>query len=158
MNPATDAGKKDLPSGLRSRFTEIYVPSGDSSLEDLTKIIQSYLGGQLDNDKRASQDLARTYLDLKKLNQEHKLTDGAGDVPHFSIRSLVRCLLYVLQHSASHGLRRAMFEGFAMSFFTVLSRASETLALPCLEKHFLSNVKNRKSFLSQQPKMPFNGE
>lgn len=158
MNPATDAGKKDLPSGLRSRFTEIYVPSGDSSLEDLTKIIQSYLGSQLDNDKRAAQDLAKTYLDLKKLNQEHKLTDGAGDVPHFSIRSLVRCLLYVLQHSASHGLRRAMFEGFAMSFFTVLSRASETLALPCLEKHLLSNVKNRKSFLSQQPKMPFNGE
>ena len=25
MNPATDAGKKDLPSSLRSRFTEIYV-------------------------------------------------------------------------------------------------------------------------------------
>ena len=25
MNPATDAGKKDLPSSIRSRFTEIYV-------------------------------------------------------------------------------------------------------------------------------------
>ncbi|KAL6249838.1 AAA ATPase midasin [Rhinocladiella similis] len=158
MNPATDAGKKDLPAGLRSRFTEIYVPSGDNNLEDLTKIIQSYLGSHLDNDRRAAPDLARAYLDLQKLNEEHKLTDGAGDVPHFSIRSLVRCLLYVLQHSASHGLRRAMYEGFAMSFFTVLSRASEDLALPILEKHLLSNIKNKKSFLSQQPKMPFNGE
>jgi len=25
MNPATDVGKRDLPIGLRSRFTEIYV-------------------------------------------------------------------------------------------------------------------------------------
>ncbi|KIW15707.1 hypothetical protein PV08_05757 [Exophiala spinifera] len=158
MNPATDAGKKDLPAGLRSRFTEIYVPSGDNNLEDLTKIIQSYLGSHLDNDRRAAPDLARAYLDLQKLNKEHKLTDGAGDVPHFSIRSLVRCLLYVLQHSASHGLRRAMYEGFAMSFFTVLSRASEDLALPTLEKHLLSNVKNKQSFFRQQPKMPFNGE
>ncbi|KIX05872.1 uncharacterized protein Z518_03845 [Rhinocladiella mackenziei CBS 650.93] len=157
MNPATDAGKKDLPPGLRSRFTEIYVPPGDNNLEDLTKIIQSYLGSQLDNDKRAALDLAKAYLDLKKLNEEHQLTDGAGDIPHFSIRSLVRCLLYASRYSASHGLRRAIYEGFAMSFFTILSRASESLALPFLEKHLLSSIKNRKSFLNQEPKMPFDG-
>lgn len=158
MNPATDAGKKDLPPGLRSRFTEISVSSGDSNIDDLTKIIQTYLGPQLENDKRAALDLAKAYKDLKQLNQENKLTDGAGDIPHFSIRSLVRCLMYVSQHSASHGLRRSMYEGFAMSFFTVLSRTSENLALPLLEKHLLSNVKNKKSFLNQQPKMPFDGE
>ncbi|OAG39541.1 hypothetical protein AYO21_06185 [Fonsecaea monophora] len=158
MNPATDAGKKDLPPALRSRFTEIYVPSGDSSLEDLVKIIQTYLGSLLDNDKRAALDLANSYLELKKLNEAHQLTDGAGDTPHFSIRSLVRCLLYVLQHSASHGLRRAMYEGFSMSFFTVLSRAAENLALASLEKHLFSGIKNRKAFFSQQPKMPQNGE
>ncbi|EXJ95383.1 hypothetical protein A1O1_00504 [Capronia coronata CBS 617.96] len=158
MNPATDTGKKDLPPGLRSRFTEVYVPSGDSDVEDLTKIIQTYLGSQLENDKRAALDLAKAYIDLKQLNQENKLTDGAGDVPHFSIRSLVRCLMYVSQHGASHGLRRAMFEGFSMSFFTVLSRASESLALLLLEKHLLSNIKNKKSFLSQQLKMAFDQE
>lgn len=158
MNPATDAGKKDLSLALRSRFTEIYVHSGDNNLEDLTKIIQTYLGALLDVDKRAALDLARAYLDLKRLNQEHRLTDGAGEVPHFSIRSLVRCLMYVQKHSPSHGLRRAMYEGFAMSFFTVLSRTSEALALTVLEKHLLSNVKNRKSFLTQQPKLPPEGE
>lgn len=158
MNPATDAGKKDLSLALRSRFTEIYVHSGDDNLEDLTKIILTYLGPLLDGDKRAALDLARSYLDLKTLNQEHRLTDGAGEVPHFSIRSLVRCLMYVQKHSPSHGLRRAMYEGFAMSFFTVLSRASEALALTALEKHLLSNVKNRKSFFTQQPKLPPEGE
>ncbi|ETI28556.1 hypothetical protein G647_01006 [Cladophialophora carrionii CBS 160.54] len=158
MNPATDAGKKDLPPGLRSRFTEIYVPSGDDNSEDLTKIIQTYLGSQLDSDSRAALDLAKSYLALKKLNEERQLTDGAGETPHFSIRSLVRCLLYVSQHGASLGLRRAMYEGYAMSFFTVLSRASEDIALPHLEKHLLSNIKNRKVFFSQQPKMPHEGE
>ena len=29
MNPATDVGKKDLPPGIRSRFTELYVESPD---------------------------------------------------------------------------------------------------------------------------------
>ncbi|EXJ70340.1 uncharacterized protein A1O5_06408 [Cladophialophora psammophila CBS 110553] len=154
MNPATDAGKRDLPPALRSRFTEIYVPSGDNNLEDLTKIIQTYLGSLLDNDKRAALDLANSYLDLKKLNEAHKLTDGAGETPHFSIRSLVRCLLYTSQHSASHGLRRAMYEGFGMSFFTVLSKEAENLALPSVDKHLLSTVKNRKAFFSQLPKIP----
>ncbi|KIW88587.1 uncharacterized protein Z519_10633 [Cladophialophora bantiana CBS 173.52] len=154
MNPATDAGKKDLPPALRSRFTEIYVPPGDNNLEDLTKIIQTYLGSLLDNDKRAALDLANSYLDLKKLNETHKLTDGAGETPHFSIRSLVRCLLYTSQYSASHGLRRAMYEGFAMSFFTVLSNEAEKLALPSVEKHLLSTVRNRKAFFSQLPKIP----
>jgi midasin len=158
MNPATDAGKKDLPPGLRSRFTEIYVPSGDDNSEDLTKIIHTYLGSQLDSDNRAALDLAKSYLALKKLNEDHQLTDGAGETPHFSIRSLVRCLLYVSRHGASLGLRRAMYEGFSMSFFTVLSRVSEGLALPHLEKHLLSNIKNRKAFFKQQPKIPHEGE
>ncbi|KEF59451.1 uncharacterized protein A1O9_04295 [Exophiala aquamarina CBS 119918] len=158
MNPATDTGKKDLSLALRSRFAEIFVHSGDSNLEDLTKIVQIYLGPLLDVDKRAALDLARAYIALKGLNQEHRLTDGAGEIPHFSIRSLVRCLMYIQKHSPSHSLRRAMYEGFAMSFFTVLSRASEALSSDFLEQHLLSNVKNRKSFFNQQPKFPPGGE
>ncbi|ETN39269.1 uncharacterized protein HMPREF1541_05492 [Cyphellophora europaea CBS 101466] len=153
MNPATDAGKKDLPPALRSRFTELYVQSGDDDVDDLVKIIRSYLGDNLGSDKRAALDLARTYQEVQHLNQQHRLTDGAGDAPHFSIRSMVRCLLYVNQHSKSHGLRRSMYEGFAMSFFTALSRESEALTLPVVEKHLFSNVKNVKSFLAQQPKL-----
>ena len=153
MNPATDAGKKDLPPALRSHFTEIYVHSGDDNTEDLVRIVQSYLGQILNSDKRAALDLARTYLEVQQLTVQHRLTDGAGDAPHFSVRSLVRCLEYVTQHSTSHGLRRSMYEGFAMSFFTSLSRESEVLCSPIIEKHLLSSMKNLKSFLSQQPKM-----
>ena len=154
MNPATDAGKKDLAPAIRSRFTELYVQPGDQSTKDLVQIIQTHLGELLDFDKRVALDLAHAYLRVKELNDEQKLTDGAGDIPHFSIRSLVRCLMYVRQHTVSHGLRRALYEGFAMSFFTVLSRESEKMTLSTIQSHLLSNTKNVKSFLAQQPKLP----
>ena len=158
MNPATDTGKKDLTPGLRSRFTELYVHAGDTDLDDLTKIVHSYLGRLLDNDKRAATALGRAYLEAQKLNGEHRLSDGAGDLPHFSARSLVRCLLYTAQHCVSHGLRRAMFEGFAMSFFTVLSRDSEALLMPSMTSHILANIKNLPSFLAQQPNVNSDGQ
>ena len=43
MNPATDVGKKDLPPGIRSRFTEIYIESPDKDLKSLQSIARSYL-------------------------------------------------------------------------------------------------------------------
>ena len=42
MNPANDIGKKQLPTGLRSRFTE-FVVDEISSAEDLTTLIGDYL-------------------------------------------------------------------------------------------------------------------
>jgi len=42
MNPATDVGKKELPDGLRNRFTEFFIdePKND---QDLILIVQDYL-------------------------------------------------------------------------------------------------------------------
>jgi midasin len=42
MNPATDVGKKQLPTGLRSRFTE-FVVDEISSPHDLATLIGDYL-------------------------------------------------------------------------------------------------------------------
>jgi hypothetical protein len=44
MNPATDAGKRELPPALRNRFTEIWVPE-PSQREDLRSLVYSYLAG-----------------------------------------------------------------------------------------------------------------
>lgn len=41
MNPATDVGKRDLPGGLRNRFTELYV-NELSSREDLETVVRRY--------------------------------------------------------------------------------------------------------------------
>lgn len=44
MNPATDAGKRELPAPLRNRFTEIWVPE-PTQREDLRALVHSYLAG-----------------------------------------------------------------------------------------------------------------
>jgi midasin len=44
MNPATDAGKRDLPPQLRSRFTEFWVGE-PRSREDLGQLVGGYLAG-----------------------------------------------------------------------------------------------------------------
>ncbi|CAG8078285.1 unnamed protein product [Penicillium salamii] len=157
MNPATDAGKRDLPPGLRSRFTEFYVHSPDSDLDDLLALIQKYLGDLTISDPRAVPDLAQLYMITKKLSNENKLTDGAGQRPHFSIRTLVRALIYVIDHAHVYGLRRAIFEGFSMSFLTVLSLNSERSLIPLLELHIFGSAKNAKSLLGQTPRAPTDG-
>ncbi|PWY71646.1 midasin [Aspergillus heteromorphus CBS 117.55] len=157
MNPATDAGKKDLPPGLRSRFTEFYVQSPDSELDDLLSLIHKYLGDLALSDSRAVPDLAQLYMETKKLSNDNKLTDGAGQRPHFSIRTLVRALVYVTDHAHVYGLRRALYEGFSMSFLTVLSQESERLLMPLIERHIFSNVKNSRALLGQTPRPPDDG-
>lgn len=42
MNPATDVGKKELPAGLRNRFTEFFMEELDTG-QDLIIIIKDYL-------------------------------------------------------------------------------------------------------------------
>ncbi|RMZ91526.1 hypothetical protein DV736_g1258, partial [Chaetothyriales sp. CBS 134916] len=158
MNPATDTGKKDLVPNIRSRFTELYVHAGDTEIRDLVKIIQAYLGNILANDNKAAVHLAKAYLKVQEVNKGRQLTDGAGELPHFSLRSLVRCLLYVRQHHVSHGLRRSMYEGFAMSFFTVLSRSSESIVAPVVTNELLAGVNNPTSLLARQPKLPTDGK
>ncbi len=44
MNPATDAGKHDLPAQLRNRFTEMWV-SEPAQRADLAMLVASYLVG-----------------------------------------------------------------------------------------------------------------
>lgn len=42
MNPATDVGKKELPIGLRNRFTEVFMDEFRSK-EDLKQLVKDYL-------------------------------------------------------------------------------------------------------------------
>ena len=154
MNPATDAGKRELPPGLRSRFTEFYVHSPDNEFDDLLSLCQKYLDNLTIGDRRAGPDLAQLYMETKRLSIENGLTDGAGQRPHFSIRTLVRTLIYTMSHAHVYGLRRAMYEGFCMSFLTCLSQDSERLMLPILERHIFGNAKNARSLIAQTSRPP----
>ncbi len=158
MNPATDAGKRELQPGLRTRFTELFVQPSDRNVEDLTVLISTYLGTLLCSDEKAAFDLAKCYLDVQKMTEEKRLTDGADQLPHFSIRSLVRALLYTNQNATIYGLRRALYEGFLMSFVTMLSVNSEELVVRLAERHLLGGVNKARSLLNQNPKKSGNND
>ncbi|KAL9624723.1 MAG: hypothetical protein Q9160_001077 [Pyrenula sp. 1 TL-2023] len=154
MNPSTDIGKRELPPALRSKFTELFVDSPDRDLHDLTALIETYIGSFLTSDRRAGPDLAQLYVDAKKLAEQNLLSDGAGQKPHFSVRTLVRSLLYVTDHAPIYGFRRAMYEGFSMSFMTVLNIESEKRLSLVLDRRILGNHRNARSTLSQTPRPP----
>ncbi|KAI0400957.1 hypothetical protein F4802DRAFT_619434 [Xylaria palmicola] len=158
MNPATDIGKRDLPLGLRSRFTELYVGSPDKDLKDLLTIIKTYLSGRSAKDDQAADDIGRLYLNTKKRAEEKRLVDGANEVPHFSLRTLTRVLTYVNDVSPLYGLRRSLFEGFSMGFLTLLDRASEETLVPLIHHYLLDKHGNARSLLSQPPKHPSDGK
>jgi midasin len=157
MNPATDVGKRDLPMGLRSRFTEIYVESPDRNFDDLLCVIKAYLKGTSSNDDRAARDVAKLYLDTKRRADEKQLVDGANQVPHFSLRTLTRVLSYVTEISPSYGLRRSLYEGFAMGFLTLLNKESEQILIPLINHHLLDNHGNPQALLAQTPRHPEDG-
>lgn len=156
MNPATDVGKKDLPLGLRSRFTELYVESPDKALTNLLDVVKAYLGSFNTLDERAAHDISRLYLETKRLADDNQLVDGANQRPHFSLRTLTRTLSYVTDIASTYGLRRALYEGFSMSFLTMLNGASERLLMPLIDKYILGNHRNARSLLNQTPRLPSN--
>lgn len=156
MNPATDVGKRDLPMGLRSRFTEIYVESPDRDMYDLLPVIGAYLKTSSRNDERAAHDIAQLYLDTKSMANEKRLVDGANQIPHFSLRTLTRVLSYVTEIAPCYGLRRALYEGFAMGFLTLLDRESERMLLPVIDQRLLSQD-NARALLKQTPRHPDDG-
>ncbi|KAL9034550.1 MAG: hypothetical protein Q9214_006997, partial [Letrouitia sp. 1 TL-2023] len=53
-----------------------------------------------------------------------------------------------------YGLRRALYEGFTMSFLTQLDTESESLVMPLIHHYILGNLKNNRALLSQMPKIP----
>ena len=80
MNPATDVGKKDLPIGIRNRFTELYVDELETK-NDLNIIVGEYLKdlapstGQIDG-------IVKFYRNVRK-EASKSLVDGIGQKPHY---------------------------------------------------------------------------
>ncbi|KAL9131398.1 MAG: hypothetical protein Q9217_000666 [Psora testacea] len=158
MNPATDIGKRDLPPSIRSKFTEISIDAPDKSLANLVPIIKAYLGNYTESDVRVATDVAQLYLEIKKLAELNKLADGANQKPHFSLRTLTRTLVYIRDIAPMYGLRRAVFEGFSMSFLTSLNEESRSILQSLLDSHTWGSQKNRKAVMKQNPRIPDSGK
>lgn len=135
MNPATDAGKRDLPVSLRSRFTEFFV---DEVLddEDLALFVSQFM-----DDCQANRELVNRivlfYKAVKK-GSEEKLQDGANQKPQYSLRSLYRALEYTRKAGRRFGFFRALYDGFCMFFLTMLDHPSSQIMNQLILSHLLA--------------------
>lgn len=154
MNPATDVGKKDLPQGLRARFTELYVPPPDDDREALIAIVEGYLGEAAAGDRGVVLDVVELYSSLKRLSAAKEIVDGSNAAPHFSMRTLARALMFAVQSAPVFGLRRGLWEGCLMAFTMSLDAESAKKAHEVLERYILGPMKNARAVLSQVPTLP----
>lgn len=120
MNPSTDVGKKDLPAGLRNRFTEFFV---DELMDknDLILLVNSYLEAASLSSERI-ESIVKFYVNIRK-EAAVTLCDGVGQKPHFSLRSLCRALR-IASNNPCGLFTRSLYEAFCLSFLTQLDSKS----------------------------------
>nr|XP_046228345.1 midasin isoform X2 [Scatophagus argus] len=133
MNPATDVGKRNLPLGLRNRFTELYVEELENE-GDLRILVSDYLKG-LNPHRSVISGVISFYLAVRKEATSH-LVDGTGHRPHYSLRTLCRALKYVAANPCN-SVQRSLYEGFCLSFLTQLDRSSHPLVQKLVCQHIL---------------------
>uniref|UniRef100_A0A4W3JDL5 Midasin n=1 Tax=Callorhinchus milii TaxID=7868 RepID=A0A4W3JDL5_CALMI len=144
MNPATDVGKKNLPPGIRNRFTELYVEELENT-GDLRILTSDYLKG-LYISKKTIQGIIDFYLTVRK-EAHTKLTDGTGHRPHYSLRTLCRALRFAALNPCS-SVQRSLYEGFCMSFLTQLDRTSHPVVQKLICHHIIGS--GAKAVLNQR--------
>lgn len=154
MNPATDVGKRDLPVGLRSKFTEMWVPPPDEDRDALVEIVRGYIGAVAVHDRPAILHVADFYSSVKALAISAQLADGSNQPPHFSMRTLARALTFGSEFTHVFGLRRALYEGFVMAFTMLLDTKSSELVKSLLTQYIVAPAKNSGSLFAQIPIKP----
>lgn len=144
MNPATDNGKKDIPSSIRLRFTEIYVDELVDRIE-LSCVARGYLKDVVRTcDVEQSETIMSStdmYLRCRKLSLQ-VLVDTAGQRPRYSMRTFCRALI-ATNNLAIHQnlpLNRALFEGFQLSFEGSLETDSRALLKSALHQGLGKNI------------------
>ncbi|KAJ1401026.1 Sigma-54 interaction domain, ATP-binding site 1 [Sesbania bispinosa] len=144
MNPATDAGKRDLPFSLRSRFTEYFV---DDVLDDddLSLFISQFINkGHVD--RQLVNKILCFYKESKKESEE-RLQDGANQKPQYSLRSLYRALEYTRKAERKFGFQKALYDGFSLFFLTLLDGPSaEIMSQKILSLLLGGNMPSRVRF------------
>ncbi|GAA5896896.1 hypothetical protein JCM8208_007119 [Rhodotorula glutinis] len=154
MNPATDVGKRDLPVGLRAKFSEIWVPPPDEDRDALRTIVEGYIVHVAVADRQVVADVADLYSAVKTLALRAQIADGQNMPPHFSMRTLARALTFAGEFAPTFGLRRALYEGFIMAFTMLLDERSQTVVRALIDKHVVQGAKNPRSLMERVPTKP----
>ncbi|CAF3764108.1 unnamed protein product [Adineta steineri] len=126
MNPASDVGKRDIPIGIRNRFTELFVDECDERSEFLI-IVDKYLN-QTTIPKEYIDRIVTFYIEIQLKVKNFLITSSSTSSNRiaitYSLRTLCRALRYIATTNwsgKSHS--RALLEGFCLSFFSQLDRS-----------------------------------
>ena len=142
MNPATDVGKRDLPPSLKHRFTEVYAGECEGR-EDLCLLVSNGLRGV----PAAPIDAVVDFYLAARAAARTTLVDSADQKPQYSLRTLSRAMEYVRHAAPVYGIQRALYDGFAMSFQTLLKHESAEALERLITQHLLRGaqlkVRNR---------------
>ncbi|ETN67266.1 midasin [Anopheles darlingi] len=149
MNPSTDVGKKDLPVGIRNRFTEYFV---DELLaeNDLLILVNDYLSSS-GIPKVRIMNTVKLYRRLRAMAQL-ELNDGLGNRPVFSLRTLCRALS-ICGKNLCGSIDRNLYESFCISFLTQLDLKSHSIVLKCIQSTLLQKESGGVIALNQ-PAIP----
>lgn len=137
MNPNTDIGKKDLPVGIRNRFTEFFVDEVSTDA-DLSLLISDYLSAT-GIQKKSVMNIVKLYKKLKQL-AKLELNDGLGNRPVYSLRTLCRSLCICAKNLCG-SIERNLYESFCLSFLTQLDPQSHNVVEHLIKEAMLSNAK-----------------
>jgi midasin (ATPase involved in ribosome maturation) len=155
MNPATDVGKRDLPPGIRNRFTEFYVDEM-SDATDLAQLVQTYLarlgGSPLPSDM--STRVVGFYQQVKQLTTTRALRDANNHSPHYSLRTLCRGLMHAERMVSQCAPQYALYEGLCMSFQTQLDPASYGAVAQACARHLNGTGSTVAPVHRPRPEMP----
>ncbi|CAF1553476.1 unnamed protein product, partial [Adineta ricciae] len=126
MNPASDVGKRDIPIGIRNRFTELFVDECEDRSE-YTIIVDKYLN-QTNIPKEYIDRIVTFYIDIQMKVKNFLLTSSSTSnnriAVTYSLRTLCRALRYIATTNWSgKSYTRALYEGFCLSFFSQLDRS-----------------------------------
>lgn len=83
MNPASDVGKRDIPIGIRNRFTELFVDECDDRSE-FTIIVDKYLN-QTNIPKEYIDRIVTFYIDIQMKVKNFLLTSSSTSNNRISV-------------------------------------------------------------------------
>jgi len=142
---------QDLPSSMRARFTEIYVPELTEASE-LREISSKYLSPHIarastptDPTKSPIYTTIQAYLKCRELS-ETTLVDGNNHKPRYTLRTLCRGLAASVSLMTTNKLPlyRSVFEGFQLAFNTQLEPTSQALLHKTLTSFLLPSPMSKK--------------
>ncbi|KAJ6370382.1 hypothetical protein OIU76_028623 [Salix suchowensis] len=138
MNPATDAGKRDLPYSLQSRFTAYFVHDV-LDRDDLKLFINKFMEESISNIELEKKII--DFYEAAKKKSEERLQDGANQKPQYSLRSLYRALEYTREAKGKFGFPKAIYDGFCMFFLTMLDKPSAKIMKKMIKEKLLGGNK-----------------